>query len=103
MMPMQITSVEPLPMPAAVMVLAQCCTMKVPAISATVACGTNHCGSSANGSSSRARLKACGALGGRARGAEVAQAPAARGRWRRGRAHAAAGGGEQGVARRGCE
>jgi hypothetical protein len=61
MIPMQITRVEPFPMPAAVMVLAQCCTMKVPAISAIVACGTNHCGSSAYGSSCRARVKACGA------------------------------------------
>jgi hypothetical protein len=58
MMPMQMTSVEPLPMPPAVMVLAQCCTMKVPAMSAAVVCGTNHAGSSACGSSSRARQKA---------------------------------------------
>lgn len=60
MIPMQITSVEPLPMPPAVIVLAQCCTINVPAISATVVCGTNHWGSSANGSSSRARVKAWG-------------------------------------------
>jgi hypothetical protein len=59
MIPIQMTSVLPLPTPAAVMVLAQWWIMKEPAIRARLVCTTKPWEATANGASSNARITAC--------------------------------------------
>lgn len=59
MMPMQMTSVLPLPTPAAVMVLAQWWIMKEPAIKARLVWITKPWDTTAYGASSSARITAC--------------------------------------------
>jgi hypothetical protein len=59
MMPMQMTSVLPLPTPAAVMVLAQWWIMKEPAIRARLVWAKKPWEATAKGDSSSARITAC--------------------------------------------